>query len=84
MEPTLRDGNFVVLSPSVEPANGGTAVVKVRHQVGVTCKIIRHDGARWHLIPMNDRYDITVVNADHIEWALAVLYRIRLSGGQSG
>ena len=84
MEPALHDGDFVVLSPSVQPANGGTAVVKVRNQVGVTCKIIRHDGGRWHLIPMNDRYDITVVDTDQIEWALAVLYRIRLAGGQSG
>jgi len=78
MAPRINDGDIVVLSPSVLARDGASAVVKLRHQIGVTCKIIRYSGDQVHLIAANENFDTKVYNLDQILWSLAVLWRIRL------
>ena len=79
MAPHICDADIVVLSPSVLPRDGTTAVVQLHDQVGVTCKIIRREANKVHLIAANENYETKVYNQNKIVWALAVLWRIRFS-----
>lgn len=79
MAPRIRDGDIVILHPDMEARDGMTAVVKLRDQIGTSCKIIRFDGDRLHLIAIHERYDTKIYPKDQVLWALAVLWRIRLS-----
>ena len=79
MSPALAHGDLVVLSPDVAAKDGRTAVVQLADQIGVTCKLIRRDGGRTHLIPVNEHYPPTAHANDDIVWALAVLARVRAS-----
>ena len=78
MAPRIRDGDIVLLSPSVPAGEAATAVVQLRDQIGVTCKIIRHAEGRVHLIAANEAFATKIVDEEEVVWALAVLYRIRL------
>jgi phage repressor protein C with HTH and peptisase S24 domain/DNA-binding XRE family transcriptional regulator len=79
MAPRIRDGDIVILHPDIPARDGMTAVVKLRDQIGTSCKIIRFDGAQVHLIAIQERYDTKIYPKDQVFWALAVLWRIRLS-----
>jgi SOS-response transcriptional repressor LexA len=79
MEPVLSHGDLVILAPGVPARPGRPAVVQLRDQIGVTCKLFRRDGRRVRLIPANERYPSTSHPARDVVWALAVLYRVRLS-----
>lgn len=81
MGPHVGDGDIVILSPSVPARNGGRAVVKLKGQIGVTCKIVRWEEGQIHLVPSNERYEVKVCEQKEVVWALAVLWRIRFSGG---
>ena len=78
MAPRIGDGDIVIVSPSVAPRNGTAAVVQLRDQIGVTCKIIRRQNDKIHLIPANEKFDIKIYNEEKLDWALAVLWRICL------
>ncbi|MBN2375697.1 MAG: helix-turn-helix domain-containing protein [Sedimentisphaerales bacterium] len=79
MSPRICDGDIVVMSPTVNARDGGTAVVKLCNQIGVTCKIIRRNGEQIHLIAANEKFDTRIYNLEQLEWALAVLWKIRIS-----
>jgi len=78
MTPRIADGDIVVLSPSQRGRDGATAVVQLRNQIGVTCKIIRRTEGKVHLIATNEKYETKIYDEDQLDWALAVLWRIRL------
>ena len=46
--------------------------------IGATVKLYRRDGEVVHLIPINERYEPMRIAADRIEWALPVLYCVRV------
>lgn len=77
MSPRINDGDIVILSPSVTAGEGKTAVIKLKNQIGVTCKIIRTEDRGVHLIAANEKYDTKVVPKDDVVWALAVLCHIK-------
>ena len=78
MSPDIRHGDLVLLSPSVPAADGRPAVVQLRGQIGVTCKLYRREGDHVHLVPLNERLAPQTFGADQVEWALRVLGRVRL------
>jgi SOS-response transcriptional repressor LexA/transcriptional regulator with XRE-family HTH domain len=77
MSPHMEDGDLVILSPSVAHTEEAAGVVKLKNQIGVTCKIIRSQEDQLHLVPVNEKYDHQIVRQDQVEWTLAVLWRIR-------
>jgi len=78
MSPRLKDGDCVVLSPSIGAVEGQMAVVKLSDQVGVSCKIIRFEGEDVHLISLNEKYVTRVAAKKDLLWSLAVLCYISL------
>ena len=79
MAPRICDGDIVILHPDMPARDAMTAVVKLRDQIGTSCKIIRYDDDQVHLIAIHERYDTKIYPQEQILWALAVLWRIRLS-----
>jgi len=77
MQPDIRHGDLVILSPSVEAADGKAAVVQLDGQIGVTCKLFRREGHSVHLIPINDQLPPQTYPHDQLIWALRVLARVR-------
>jgi transcriptional regulator with XRE-family HTH domain len=78
MSPRINDGDIVMLSPSVPARQGQACVARVAEQIGVTCKLIRTTETEVHLIPINERYETTVIPKNELLWALAVLCHISL------
>jgi transcriptional regulator with XRE-family HTH domain len=76
MAPRINDGDVVIMSPSMRAGQGQAAVVRLRNQIGVTCKLIRTSGGKVHLIPINERYETKVVAKSEVLWALAVLCHV--------
>lgn len=79
MSPRIEHGDLVIVSPSHAARAGRPAVVQLRRQIGVTCKLYRPAGSRIRLIPINEHFPTTTHQVDQLVWALAVLYRVRLS-----
>jgi hypothetical protein len=77
MSPEIRHGDLVVLSPSQPAADGKSAVVQLRNQIGVTCKLYNSRGGKVHLIPINEAFLPQAFPADQVVWALRVLARVR-------
>jgi hypothetical protein len=77
MAPDIRHGDLVVLSPSEPAANGQAAVIQLKDQIGVTCKIYRRSGAKVHLVPINEQFEPQSFPARMVVWAFRVLARIR-------
>ncbi len=80
MSPRINDGNYVILSPSVPAINGSISVIKLKGQIGVTCKIIRKDTDKVHLIPVNEHYETGIFDLCELEWSLAVLCHLEAGG----
>ena len=80
MSPEIRHGDVVVLSPSAPAEEGRPAVVQLRRQIGVTCKLFRRQGARVHLVPVNEHFAPSAYAADRVVWALRVLATVRPAG----
>ncbi|MBN2211522.1 MAG: helix-turn-helix domain-containing protein [Sedimentisphaerales bacterium] len=78
MSPTIQPGDLVVLSPSFPARPGQPAVIQLKGQIGVTCKIFRRDNDTIHLIPANTAYPPTDHSHDDLIWAYAVLSRVRV------
>ena len=78
MAPRIQDADIIILSPSVPARDGAAAVLKIRNQIGVTCKIIRKTNNHIHLIATNENYETKIFDIDQILWSLAVIWRIRL------
>ena len=77
MDPDIRHGDLVILSPSVEAVDGKAAVVQLDGQIGVTCKLFRRDGRTIHLVPINDELPPQTFPDKELTWALRVLARVR-------
>lgn len=77
MSPEIRHGDVVILSPSAGARDGHSAVVQLRRQIGVTCKLFRREGATVHLVPINEQFGPQTFAASELEWALRVLARVR-------
>jgi len=77
MAPEIRHGDLVVLSPSCPAADGRPAVVQLRRQIGLTCKIYRRQGQTIHLVPMHEQFAPQTFPAGQVVWALRVLARVR-------
>ncbi|MBT3200896.1 MAG: LexA family transcriptional regulator [Phycisphaerales bacterium] len=77
MQPDIRHGDLVILSPSVNASDGKAAVVQLDGQIGVTCKLFRRDGNTIHLVPINDELAPQTYPAASLSWALRVLARVR-------
>ena len=77
MHPDIQHGDLVILSPSVDAADGKAAVVQLDGQIGVTCKLFRRDGNTIHLVPINDELTPQTYPATNLMWALRVLARVR-------
>ena len=70
----------MILSPGVAARQGKPAVVQLRNQIGVTCKLFYRDRDDIRLIPVNEQVSATKHKAEDIVWALEVLYRVRIPG----
>ncbi len=79
MSPEICHGDIVVLAPSVPAVNGRPAVVQLRGQIGVTCKLYRRVEQKVHLAANNERFSPQAFAADEVVWALRVLARVRSS-----
>ena len=77
MSPDIEHGDVVVLSPSQPAVDAKPAVVQLRGQIGVTCKIFRREGDRVHLVPVNDQFAPQSFDAQQVVWALRVLAKIK-------
>ncbi|MCH7840131.1 MAG: S24 family peptidase, partial [Planctomycetes bacterium] len=80
MHPALSHGDFIIVSPSESVQAGRAAVVQLRNQIGVTCKLFYKDKGLVRLIPINEQFQPTKHPAGELVWALPVLYRVRLRG----
>jgi SOS-response transcriptional repressor LexA len=78
MSPRIKDGDIVILSPSVPAAQGQVAIARVANQIGVTCKLLRSTDTEVHLIPINERYETKIVPKKDLLWSLAVLCHITI------
>ncbi len=78
MAPMIAHGDFVILTPDRPARPARPAVLQLRDQMGLTCKLIRKTASRIHLIPINRSFPVTRHPAGDLLWALAVLYRVRL------
>ena len=79
MAPQLIHGDLVIVSPSKPAVDGKAAVVQLRNQIGVTCKLYRQDADKVHLIPTNKQYEPQSFELSEVLWALRVLFRIRVN-----
>lgn len=79
MSPALEHGDMVVLSPDRQAEDGQMAVVQLGGQMGLTCKLIRREAGKIHLIPINENFVPSVHASEDVVWALAVLAQVRLS-----
>jgi SOS-response transcriptional repressor LexA len=77
MAPEIRHGDVVICSPSVPAADGAAAVVQLKGQIGVTCKLFRRAGQTVHLVPINEQYAPQAFSARRMVWAQKVLARVR-------
>jgi len=77
MSPDIRHGDVVILSPSSEAQDGRAAVVQLKRQIGVTCKLFRRQGRSVHLVPINEQFRPETFTRTDVEWALRVLARVR-------
>ena len=77
MSPDIAHGDVVILSPSHRARDGHRAVVQLRRQIGVTCKLFRREGESVHLVPINEQFRPQTFDASELEWALRVLARVR-------
>ncbi|MFP4053868.1 MAG: helix-turn-helix transcriptional regulator, partial [Phycisphaerae bacterium] len=77
MSPEIRHGDLVVLSPSAPALDGRPAVVQIDRQIGVTCKLLRREGDRTHLIGLAESVPPLSIDTGKVAWALRVLARIR-------
>ncbi len=80
MHPSLFHGDLVILSPTEHAKPGRAAVVQLRNQIGVTCKLFYSDKKHVRLIPINEQFRPTKHPRKDLVWALRVLSRVRLSG----
>ncbi len=78
MSPKIEDGDIVLLSPSVPATQGQIAIIKIKKQIGVTCKLVRYEDKSAHLIAINEKYPTKTINQQNILWSLGVLYHIRM------
>ncbi|MCK4998937.1 MAG: S24 family peptidase [Anaerohalosphaera sp.] len=78
MSPRINDTDIVIVSTSVPAVQGCPAVVCMKDQIGVSCKLIRSTETHVHLIPINERYEPKAYPSENIIWALAVLCHVRL------
>ena len=78
MHPSLSHGDLVILAPGEAAQAGHAAVVQLRNQVGVTCKLFYSDKTHVRLIPINERYRPSRHPLNEVVWSLAVRYRVRL------
>lgn len=78
MSPDIAHGDLVILSPAAPAADGKAAVVQLKRQIGVTCKLFRRSGHEVHLVPINEQFTPAVASAGDILWALRVLARVRV------
>jgi len=77
MQPDIRHGDLVILSPSVPAVDGKAAVVQLDGQIGVTCKLFRRAGRAVHLVPINDELPPQTFPDTDLCWAFRVLARVR-------
>lgn len=77
MQPDILHGDLVLLSPSVPAMDGRAAVVQLKDQIGVTCKLFRHDADQVHLIPLNEQLPPQTFPAKEVVWSLKVLGKVR-------
>ncbi|MGB8225506.1 MAG: S24 family peptidase [Sedimentisphaerales bacterium] len=79
MAPRINDSDIVIVSPSVSAAQGQPAVISVAGAIGVTCKLIRTEHDKIHLVPINEKYEPKIVQLEDLLWSLAVLCHIKLT-----
>ncbi len=77
MAPHLRHDDLVITSPSAAVEDGKPAIVQLDRQIGVTCKLLRREGDRVHLVPLNDEFEPMTVPAERVRWAYRALACIR-------
>ena len=77
MEPRFFHGDVVVVSIDQEAIEGQPCVVRIRGQVGVTCKVFHREGDDVMLLPINPRVEVQRVPAADIEYAARVLFVVR-------
>ncbi len=82
MSPELEHGDVVVLSPSCPALPGRPAVVQLRGQIGVTCKLYRPAGDDVHLVAIDPDTPPTSARGAEVVWAFRVLGRVRPAGGE--
>jgi hypothetical protein len=82
MAPELEHGDVVVLSPSSPALPGRPAVVQLKGQIGVTCKLYRPAGNDVHLVAIDPDTPPARARGEDVVWAFRVLGRVRPAGGE--
>jgi SOS-response transcriptional repressor LexA/DNA-binding XRE family transcriptional regulator len=77
MSPRINDSDMVIVSPSVLASQGQPAIVNVAGAIGVTCKLLRTEADRVHLVPINETYEPKIIKSEDLLWALAVLCHVK-------
>ncbi len=78
MAPALLHGDILLICPTEPAQSGQPAVVQLRNQIGLTCKLYRRQSGEVHLIPINETFRPTSHLLDDVLWALRVLARVRI------
>ncbi|MDK1032164.1 MAG: LexA family transcriptional regulator [Planctomycetia bacterium] len=78
MSPRFKQGDILIVGPDAPLRQGQAAVVQIKGKIGATVKLYRRDGDAVHLVPINGNYEVMTLPADRIEWALPVLYCVRM------
>jgi hypothetical protein len=77
MTPEIAHGDVILASPSAPAIDGQAAIVQLKGQIGVTCKVFRREGQTVHLIPINEQFEPVTTSQDRVQWALRVIGRVR-------
>ena len=78
MSPRIKDGDIIIASASLKAKQGQMGIAHLKGQIGVTCKLLRYDADKVHLVPINEKYDTKVVHKNDIAWALSVICHVSI------
>ncbi|MCK5114444.1 MAG: helix-turn-helix domain-containing protein [Phycisphaerae bacterium] len=83
MNPEIRHGDLLILSPSIAAVPYKPAVVQLRDAIGVTCKLYQPSAGVpgvVNLVPINEQFSTLTIQTKTIQWAFCMLGKIRSRG----
>lgn len=78
MAPRYRDGDLVITSRQQPAVQDQPCVARLKDQIGVSCKLFHETDRELVLIPVNEHFAPQRFSSGDLQWALRVLYSLRL------